>query len=154
MSKEQSTAACHVSPIALLLEVPPVCVGPSDRGSIEKYQRWSAIFILATKRICRGRPKFEPTQDQRNQVKLMKALGIPEDRICKTITNPRTGKPVAPMTLARAFPAELESGAVIKRQADEFGRGPSSPVRQRNKRCHKGDVPASPYRRRIQVPFR
>ena len=59
----------------------------------------------------RGQPKFEPTQDQRSQVKLMKAVGIPEDRICKTITNPRTGKPVAPMTLARAFPRELESGA-------------------------------------------
>src|SRR6516162_4721596 len=41
----------------------------------------------------------------------MKALGIPEDRICKTITNPRTRKPVAPMTLARAFAAELASGA-------------------------------------------
>jgi hypothetical protein len=39
----------------------------------------------------RGRvqPKFEPTQGQRNQVKLMKAMGVPEDRICKTITNPR-----------------------------------------------------------------
>jgi hypothetical protein len=59
----------------------------------------------------RGRPKFEPTQDQRSQVKMMKALGIPEDRICKTITNPRTGKPVAPMTLARAFAPELASGA-------------------------------------------
>jgi len=41
----------------------------------------------------------------------MKALGIPEDRICKTITNPRTRKPVAPMTLARAFATELETGA-------------------------------------------
>ena len=59
----------------------------------------------------RGQPKFEPTHDQRGQVKLMKALGIPEDRICTTITNPRTRKPVAPMTLARAFAAELESGA-------------------------------------------
>ena len=59
----------------------------------------------------RGQPKFEPTQDQRSQVKMMKALGIPEDRICKTITNPRTRKPVAPMTLARAFAAELASGA-------------------------------------------
>src|SRR5215472_9689023 len=59
----------------------------------------------------RGRPKFEPTQDQRSQVKMMKAVGISEDRICKTITNPRTGKPVAPMTLARAFAAELASGA-------------------------------------------
>ena len=61
-----------------------------------------------TEKRSRGQPKFEPTQDQRNQVKLMKALGIPEDRICKTITNPRTRKPVAPMTLARAFAAELE----------------------------------------------
>ena len=43
----------------------------------------------------RGQPKSEPTRDLRNQVKLMKALGIPEDRICKTITNPRTEKPVA-----------------------------------------------------------
>ena len=59
----------------------------------------------------RGQPKFEPTPDQRHQVKLMKALGIPEDRICKTIINPRTKKPVAPVTLARAFPRELESGA-------------------------------------------
>jgi hypothetical protein len=59
----------------------------------------------------RGQPKFEPTQDQRSQVKMMKALGIPEDRICKTITNPPTGKPVAPMTLARAFGPELASGA-------------------------------------------
>src|ERR1700732_4787512 len=59
----------------------------------------------------RGQPKFEPTQDQRSQVKQMKALGIPEDRICKTITNPQTGKPVAPMTLARAFAPELERGA-------------------------------------------
>ena len=64
-----------------------------------------------TEKKSRGQPEFEPTQDQRNQVKLMKALGIPEDRICKMITNPRTGKPVAPMTLARAFAAELESGA-------------------------------------------
>src|SRR5262245_42316275 len=63
----------------------------------------------------RGQPKFEPTRDQRSQVKQMKALGIPEDRICKTITNPRTGKPVAPMTLARAFAAELDSGATETR---------------------------------------
>jgi hypothetical protein len=59
----------------------------------------------------RGQPKSEPTRDLRNQVKPMKALGIPEDRVCKTITNPRTEKPVAPMTLARAFAPELESGA-------------------------------------------
>jgi hypothetical protein len=37
----------------------------------------------------RGQPKFEPTQDQRSQVKMMKALGIPEDRICKTMDGRR-----------------------------------------------------------------
>jgi hypothetical protein len=62
--------------------------------------------------LSRGQPKFEPTAEQRSQVKLMKAMGIPEDRICKTITNPRARKPVAPMTLARAFAAELASGAI------------------------------------------
>ena len=65
----------------------------------------------------RGQPKFEPTPDQRSRVKLMKALGIPEDQICKTITNPRSGKPVAPMTLARAFAAELASGADCRHAA-------------------------------------
>ena len=59
----------------------------------------------------RGQPEFAPTQDQRNQVKLMKPPGIPEDRICRTITNPRTKKSVAPMTLVPAFAPELESGA-------------------------------------------
>jgi hypothetical protein len=56
------------------------------------------------------------------------ALGIPEDRICKTIANPRTRKPVAPMTLARAFATELETGAtefhtfhqLLNRYLDEF----------------------------------
>ena len=61
----------------------------------------------------RGQPKFEPTQDQRSQVKMMKAFGIPEDRICTTITNPRTGKPVAPMTLARAFAVHALVGNFI-----------------------------------------
>jgi hypothetical protein len=58
----------------------------------------------------RGQPKFEPTQDQRSQVRLMKAMGIPETRICKCITNPHTGKPVSPVTLARTFAVELETG--------------------------------------------
>jgi hypothetical protein len=79
-----------------------------DKNLIPEYYKKE---IKMTEKRSRGQPKSESTQDQRNQVKLMKALGIPEDRICKTITNPRTRKPVAPMTLARAFAAELESGA-------------------------------------------
>jgi hypothetical protein len=49
----------------------------------------------------RGQPKFEPTPDQRSQGKLMKAMGIPEDR---------------------AFAAELESGAVVHPCSDRAGR--------------------------------
>src|SRR6202030_3735149 len=95
-----------------------LCDRRNDQVSIERISNAAEILILATRRDPkmsekrgRGQPKFEPTQDQGSQVKQMKALGIPEDRICKTITNPQTGKPVAPMTLARAFAAELESGA-------------------------------------------
>jgi hypothetical protein len=60
-----------------------------------------------TEKMSRGQPKFEPTQDQCNQVKLMKALGIPEDRICKMITNPRSAL-LAPAHEA-AFGGELTS---------------------------------------------
>src|SRR5215831_19152964 len=65
------------------------CVGPSDGRSNRKIFNVPEIFILATERSemnekrGRGRPKFEPTQDQRSQVKMMKAVGIPEDQICK-----------------------------------------------------------------------
>src|SRR6516225_4231178 len=95
-----------------------IACAPDHGSPIERIFNATEILILVTRRDPqmsekrgRGQPKFEPTQDQRSQVKLMKALGIPEDRICKTITNPRTRKPVAPMTLARAFAAELASGA-------------------------------------------
>jgi hypothetical protein len=37
----------------------------------------------------------------------MKALGIPEDRICKTITNPRTKKPVARSVGMKIFQANM-----------------------------------------------
>ena len=52
-----------------------------------KYIQRGGNFDLATMRDAemsekrgRGQPKFEPTPDQRSQVKLMKAMGIPEDR--------------------------------------------------------------------------
>src|SRR5215472_11615942 len=60
----------------------------------------------------RGQPKFEPTPDQRNQVKILKAVGIPEIQICQCITDPRTGKPITGMTLTRAFAVELATGEI------------------------------------------
>src|SRR4029077_7903458 len=107
MPREQHTDTRHmfqgyVSSPSAFSECLIACA-PGDRSPIERYLTRPEILILATKRDPemsekrgRGQPKFEPTQEQRSQVKLMKALGIPEDRICKTIANPRTGKPVAP----------------------------------------------------------
>ena len=57
-----------------------------------------------------GRKKFLPTADQRHTVKTMSALGIPEDKICLTIINPQTGKPLSAPTLRRAFRLELDCG--------------------------------------------
>jgi len=48
------------------------------------------------------------------KVKLMKAMGIPEDRICKTITNPRTRKPVGPDDAWRG-PSRPSSRAALPR---------------------------------------
>ena len=50
----------------------------------------------------RGQPKFEPTQEQRSQVKLMKALGITEDRICTTIINLKTAQTLG-LTVPRSM---------------------------------------------------
>jgi len=120
MPREQLTAPVIFTDGLFSLGIPTlsdrVCTGRlksnrkifSATGNFDfSYKKGSEM----TEKRGRGQPKFEPTPDQRSRVKLMKALGIPEDRICTTITNPRTGKPVAPMTLARAFAAELESGA-------------------------------------------
>jgi len=64
---------------------------------------------MRDKRSC-GQPKFEPTPDQHTTVKIMKGVGMPEIQICQCISNPHTGKPVSPVTLARAFAAELDTG--------------------------------------------
>jgi hypothetical protein len=58
-----------------------------------------------------SRKLFEPTSDQRNQVKIMVGLGIPQDKICLTIINPETGKPLSKPTLERSFKREIEIGA-------------------------------------------
>jgi len=107
--------AARVSPIGMPTVFDCVHTGrlKFNRENIERAVNFYFSYkkrSMSEKR-SRGQPKFEPTPDQRSQVKLMKAVGIPEDRVCQTITNPRTGKPVAPMTLARAFAPELASGA-------------------------------------------
>jgi hypothetical protein len=57
-----------------------------------------------------GRTMFAPTADQRNTVKIMAGLGVPQDKICLSVVNAATGKPVSEPTLRRAFRREIESG--------------------------------------------
>lgn len=57
-----------------------------------------------------GRPRFVPTQDQRDLVKAMAGYRIPEDEICLLVTHPKDGKRIAPMTLRKHFREELDTG--------------------------------------------
>jgi hypothetical protein len=59
-----------------------------------------------------GRKAFEPTADQRNTVKIMAGLAIPEDQICLAIINPQTRKPISTTTLRRAFRQEINTAQI------------------------------------------
>lgn len=54
--------------------------------------------------------KFEPSEDQRNLVRLAAAMGYPLKRIADLIINPQGGKPISDKTLTASFPKELETG--------------------------------------------
>jgi hypothetical protein len=58
----------------------------------------------------RGRPAFQPTNEQRRYVEIMVGLGIPEEEICLVVRD-RRDKPVCRNTLRRHFQKELETGA-------------------------------------------
>lgn len=59
-----------------------------------------------------GRKPFVPTAEQRKMVKAMAGYGIPEDDICKVITNPQTGNAIDGKTLRKHFRTELDTGFV------------------------------------------
>ena len=46
----------------------------------------------------RGRPCFEPTEEQRRNVEIMTGLGIPQTAICLMVRGPK-GKPISLATL-------------------------------------------------------
>ena len=46
---------------------------------------------------------FEPTQEQRNVVKLLPGYGIPLGRIVKVVRNPNTRQPIKVETLQTNF---------------------------------------------------
>ena len=57
----------------------------------------------------RGRPAFQPTNEQRQNVEVMVGLGIPEEDIC-LIVRDRRDKPICRTTLRRHFEKELQTG--------------------------------------------
>lgn len=58
-----------------------------------------------------GRKPYEPTEADRKLVESAAAFGIPQDEIARLITNPQTGKPLAPKSLRLHFRNELDTGA-------------------------------------------
>jgi hypothetical protein len=57
-----------------------------------------------------GRPRFAPTDEQRNNVTLLIGFGLTEAEICQLIKNPSTSKPIDEKTLRRHFSAEIAAG--------------------------------------------
>ena len=58
----------------------------------------------------RGRPAFQPTDEQRKNVEVMVSLGIAEENICLLVRD-RRDKPICRSSLRKHFQQELETGA-------------------------------------------
>jgi len=58
----------------------------------------------------RGRPAFQPTDEQRKNVEVMVGLGIPEEKI-RLVVRDRRDKPISRNSLRRHFNRELQTGA-------------------------------------------
>jgi hypothetical protein len=59
-----------------------------------------------------GRKAFVPKPEQRDIVRTLTGLGIPQTDICRLVTNPQTGKPLDPKSLRKHFALEISTGAV------------------------------------------
>ena len=58
-----------------------------------------------------GRLRFEPTPEQRRDVEMMAALGIPPEQMCQIVRN-KNEKPIRLRTFLRHFRQEIETGAI------------------------------------------
>jgi hypothetical protein len=58
-----------------------------------------------------GRKMFVPTPEQRNNVKILAALGFPQQQICQLVLNPQTGAPLDEKSLRKHFKREIATGA-------------------------------------------
>jgi hypothetical protein len=68
-----------------------VC-GEAQQNAYERVNRW----IMAT----RGRPAFQPTDEQRKNVEVMASLGIPEENIRLLVRN-RSDTPISRNSLRK-----------------------------------------------------
>ena len=57
------------------------------------------------------RGRFVATPEQRNNVKILVGLGVPQAMICQLVVNRQTGKPLDEGTLKNHFPREIAVGA-------------------------------------------
>jgi hypothetical protein len=57
-----------------------------------------------------GRKMFVPTPEQRNTVRVLVALGIPQKQICRLVVNRQTQRPLDHKTLRRRFAHEIAIG--------------------------------------------
>jgi len=58
----------------------------------------------------RGRPAFQPTDEQRKNVEVMVSLGIAEENICLLVRD-RRDKPICRSSLRKHFQQELEGNS-------------------------------------------
>ncbi len=68
---------------------------------------------VAKKKAARGRPKYEPTEKDRKQVKALVGYGVKHEDIAKVIYNPATGEGISKQTLHNYYKKELGEGSVI-----------------------------------------
>jgi len=57
-----------------------------------------------------GRPKYEPTAEQRMRVQIMVGCGMSQTVICEQTINTQTGLPIDLKTLRKVYRAELDAG--------------------------------------------
>src|SRR5580698_2344437 len=64
-----------------------------------------------------GRKSFVATPEQRNNVKILVGLGVPQAMICQLVVNPQTGKPLdeGPLEKRRLVTAHVDSGPSYQR---------------------------------------
>tara|TARA_R110000822_G_scaffold120633_1_gene254125 strand:- start:20332 stop:20883 length:552 start_codon:yes stop_codon:yes gene_type:complete len=84
----------------------PVANKPKKKASAKA----APAISPANKKRGRGRPPFEPTEEQRKHVETLAGFGLKHDEIRHLVENPTTGRAIDEETLRRHFADELARG--------------------------------------------